>query len=89
MRNVAKGDVEKLCEPTRELIYEFNIAGDTANDLLENLIEALREAPGNNFQRWLENQVDPWSMRKLDWNYVGNHSHRHYKGDDVASSVVL
>jgi hypothetical protein len=37
------------------------------NDLLANLIEALKEAPDSNFQRWLSNQVDLWSMRKLDW----------------------
>jgi ribosomal protein L29 len=66
MRNVAKGDVSKLCEHTRELIYELN-AGETTNDLLANLIEALKEAPDVNFQRWLSNQVDLWSMRKLDW----------------------
>jgi hypothetical protein len=36
-------------------------------DLLANLIEALKEAPDANFQRWLSNQVDLWSMRTLDW----------------------
>jgi MinD-like ATPase involved in chromosome partitioning or flagellar assembly len=50
MRNVAKGDVSKLCEHTRELIYELNAAGETTNDLLENLIEALKEVPDVNFQ---------------------------------------
>jgi len=45
MRNVAKGDVSRLCEHTRELIYELNAAGETTNDLLANLIEALKEAP--------------------------------------------
>jgi hypothetical protein len=43
MRNVDKGDVSKLCEHTRELMYELNAAGETTNDLLENLIEALRK----------------------------------------------
>jgi hypothetical protein len=66
MRNVAKGDISKLCEHTRELIYELNAAGETTNDLLANLIEALKEAPDVNFQRMLPNQVDLWSMRKLD-----------------------
>jgi hypothetical protein len=56
----------KLCEHTRELIYELNAAGKTTNDLL-----ALKEAPDSNFQRWLSNQVDLWSMRKLDWKQDG------------------
>jgi hypothetical protein len=72
MRNIAKGDVLKLCEHTRELIFELNAAGETANDLLANLIEALKQAPDSNFQRWLSNQVDLWSMRKLDWKQDGS-----------------
>jgi hypothetical protein len=67
MRNVAKGDVSKLCEHTRELMFELNASDEATNDLLANLIEALKEAPDSNFQRWLSNQVDLWSMRKLDW----------------------
>jgi hypothetical protein len=42
MKNVAKGDVMKLCEHTRELMFELNAAGETTNDLLANLIEALK-----------------------------------------------
>ncbi len=38
MRNVAKGDVTKLCEHTRELMFELNAAGETTNDLLANLL---------------------------------------------------
>jgi hypothetical protein len=72
MKNVAKGDVVKLCEHTRELTYELNAAGETTNDLLANLIEALKEAPDSNFQRWLGNQVDLWSMRKIDWKEDGS-----------------
>jgi hypothetical protein len=72
MKNVAKGDVTKLCEHTRELLFELNAAGETTNDLLANLIEALKEAPDHNFQRWLSNQVDLWSMRKLDWRQDGS-----------------
>ncbi len=72
MKNVAKGDVAKLCEYTRELTYELNAAGETTNDLLANLIEALKEAPDSNFQRWLGNQVDLWSMRKIDWKEDGS-----------------
>jgi hypothetical protein len=34
MKNIAKGDVMKLCEHTRELMYELNAAGETTNDLL-------------------------------------------------------
>jgi hypothetical protein len=62
----------KLCEHTRELLYELNAAGKTTNDLLANLIEALKKAPDSNFQRWLSNQVDLWSMRKLDWKQDGS-----------------
>jgi hypothetical protein len=72
MRNVAKGDVSKLCEHTRELMFELNASDETTNDLLENLIEALKEAPDSNFQRWLSNEVDLWSMRKLDWKQDGS-----------------
>jgi hypothetical protein len=36
------------------------------------LIEALKEAPDVNFQRWLSNQVDLWPMRKLDWKQDGS-----------------
>jgi len=72
MKNIAKGDVMKLCEHTRELMYELNAAGETTNDLLANLIEALKEAPDRNFQRWLSNQVDLWSMRNLDWKQDGS-----------------
>jgi len=54
MRNIAKGE----CEHTRELILELNAADETTNDLLANLIKALKKAPDSNFQRWLTNQVD-------------------------------
>ena len=53
-------------------MFELNAAGETTNDLLENLIEALKEALDYNFQRWLSNQVDLWSMRKLDWKQDGS-----------------
>jgi hypothetical protein len=35
--SVAKGDVAKLCEHVRELIYELNAVGEMTNDLLSNL----------------------------------------------------
>ena len=72
MKNVAKGDVKKLCQHTRELLYKLDAAGEVTNDLLANLIEALKMAPDSNFQRWLSNQVDLWSMRKLDWKQDGS-----------------
>ena len=72
MRNVAKEDVTKSCEHTRELMFELNSAGETTSDLLANLIESLKEAPDSNFQRWLSNQVDLWSMRKLGWKQDGS-----------------
>jgi hypothetical protein len=72
MKNVAKGDVKKLCQHTRGLLYKLDAAGEVTNDLLANLIEALKEAPDSNFQRWLSNQVDLWSMRKLDWKQDGS-----------------
>jgi hypothetical protein len=72
MQNVAKGDVMKLFEHIRHLMFALNAAGETTNDLLANLTEALKEAPDNNFQRWLSNQVDLWSMRKLDLKQDGN-----------------
>jgi hypothetical protein len=53
-------------------MFELNAAGETTNDLLANLIEALKEAPDTNFQRWLSNQVDLWSMRKLEWKQDGS-----------------
>jgi hypothetical protein len=72
MKNVAKGDVKKFCQHMRELLYELDAAGEVTNDLLANLIEALKEATDSNFQRWLSNQVDLWSMRKLDWKQDGS-----------------
>jgi len=44
MRNVVKADVSKLCEHTRELMFELNAAGETTSDQVTNLIEALKEA---------------------------------------------
>jgi hypothetical protein len=72
MRNVAKGDVSKLCQHTRELTYELNAAGETTNDLLSNVMDALEEAPDINFQRWLGNQTDLWSTKQIDWKEDGS-----------------
>ncbi len=58
MKDVAKGDVLKLCAHARSLLYELNAAGETTRDLLTNLLTALLKAPDSNFQRWLSNQMD-------------------------------
>ena len=63
MKDVAKGDVSKLCAHTRSLLYELNAVGETTMDLITNLITAMHKAPDNNFQRWLSNQIDLWSIR--------------------------
>jgi hypothetical protein len=55
MKEVAKGDVTKLCAHTRSLLYELNAAGEKTMDLLTNLLTALQKAPDLNFQRWLAN----------------------------------
>jgi len=72
MRDVAKGDVTKLCNHTRSLLYELNAAGETTHDLITNLISGLRRAPDSNFQRWFSNQIDLWSMRQRDWRPDGS-----------------
>ncbi len=67
---------EKLILPYLDVDIKYYDLGmeyrDETNDLLANLIEALKEAPDSNFQRWLSNQVDLWSMRKLDWKQDGS-----------------
>jgi hypothetical protein len=72
MKDVAKGDVLKLCAHTRSLLYELNAAGETTMDLLTNLLTALQKAPDGNFQRWLSNQIDLWSVKQKDWKDNGS-----------------
>jgi hypothetical protein len=72
MKDVAKGDVSKLCAHTRSLLYELNAAGETTMDLITNLITAMQKAPDGNFQRWLSNQIDLWSVRQKDWKEDGS-----------------
>jgi hypothetical protein len=72
MKDVAKGDVSKLCAHTRSLLYELNAAGEATLDLITNLIMALQKAPDANFQRWFSNQIDLWSMRQKDWKEDGS-----------------
>jgi hypothetical protein len=38
MKDVAKGDVSKLCAHTRNLLYELNAAGESTMGLIANLI---------------------------------------------------
>jgi hypothetical protein len=72
MKEVARGDVIKLCTHTRSLLYELNAAGETTHDLISNLITATQKAPDGNFQRWFATQVDLWSLRKKDWKQDGS-----------------
>ncbi len=41
-------------------------------DLITNLITARQKTPDGNFQRWLANQIDPWSIRQKDWKEDGS-----------------
>ncbi len=72
MRDVAKGDATKLCAHTRSLLYELNAAEETTMDLITNLLSAMQKAPDPNFQRWLSNLIDLWSVRKKDWKEDGS-----------------
>jgi hypothetical protein len=72
MKDVARGDVTKLCVHTRSLLYELNAAGETTKDLVTNLISALEKAPDAKFQRWFSTQVDLWSMRQRNWKEDGS-----------------
>ena len=72
MKDVARGDITKLCTHTRSLLYELNAAGETTHDLITNLISAMQKAPDSNFQRWFANQVDLWSMKQRNWKPDGS-----------------
>jgi hypothetical protein len=72
MKDVARGDVTKLCIDTRSLLYELNAAGETTKDLVTNLISAMEKAPDAKFQRWFSTQVDLWSMRQKNWKEDGS-----------------
>jgi hypothetical protein len=41
-------------------------------DLITDLITAIQKAPDCNFQRWLSNQTDLWSVRQKDWKEDGS-----------------
>jgi hypothetical protein len=66
MREVAGGDVSKLCQHTRELLDKLYAAGETTTDLLPNLLVALALAPNEEFQLWLKTHKVLWSNKKLD-----------------------
>jgi hypothetical protein len=72
MREKAKGNVQKLCHHARELLEKLNAAGETTHDLLTNLMTALKLAPDADFQRWLGNQIDLWSHKKIDYQPDGS-----------------
>jgi len=72
MRNVAKGDVQQLCIHTRSLLDQLNAAGKTTMDLPTNLMEALKQAPNSDFQRWLKMRIDMWSTKQIDWKQDGS-----------------
>ena len=71
MIHEARGDVVKLCRYAREQLNKLHAAGLDTQDLLMNLIEALRKAPDPDFTRWLETRFDLWSTRQLEWNDDG------------------
>ncbi len=72
MKDVARGDITKLCTHTRSLLYELNAAGETTHDLITNPISTMQKAPDSNFQRWFANQVDLWSMKQRNWKPDGS-----------------
>jgi hypothetical protein len=72
MKDVARGDVTKLCTHTRSQLYELNAAGETTKDLVTNLISAMEKAPDAEFQRYFSTQVDLWSMKQKNWKEDGN-----------------
>ncbi len=53
MKNVAKGDITRLFSHTRGFLYKLNAAGETKQDLINNLIYSLQKAPDANFPRWV------------------------------------
>jgi hypothetical protein len=72
MKNVAKGDVQQLCIYTRSLLDQLHAARETTMDLLTNLMEALKLAPNNDFQRCLNMRIDMWSTKQIDWKQDGS-----------------
>jgi hypothetical protein len=67
MREVAKGNVTKLAQYTKELTDKLNAAGETSTDLLSNVIKALKYAPDDEFQIWLLTEHALWSSKKKNW----------------------
>jgi hypothetical protein len=71
MKHTAKGDVVQLCVYTRDLLGKLRAAGEDTLDLLTNLMEALKQAPNQHFQRWLNTRIDLWSTKQIDWQADG------------------
>jgi hypothetical protein len=71
MKHTAKRDVVQLCVYTRELLGKLRAAGEDTQDLLTNLLEALKQAPNHHFQRWLNTRIDLWSTKQIDWQPDG------------------
>jgi hypothetical protein len=72
MKNIAKGDVSKLCQHTRSIHAELEAAGEKTYDLVSNLIAALEEAPNKKFKRWLEEKQNQFIMKEVNWKEDGS-----------------
>jgi hypothetical protein len=67
MHTVARGDVTKLCEQTRNLNAEPEASGEKTLDLVANVLAALEKAPNSVFQRWLERRKNMWALKQIEW----------------------
>jgi hypothetical protein len=72
MKNIAKGDVSKLCQHTRSINAELEAAGEKTFDLVSNLLAALEEAPNEKFKRWLETKQNQFIMKEVNWKEDGS-----------------
>jgi len=72
MKNIAKGDVSKLCQHTRSVHAELEAVGEKTYDLVSNLLAALEEAPNEKFKRWLEAKQNQFIMREKNWKEDGS-----------------
>jgi len=72
MKQVAKGDVVKLCVHARDLLDKLQAAGEGTEDLLSNLMDAFRQVQNPHFQRWFDARVDLWSTMQINWDKDGS-----------------
>ena len=72
MKNIAKGDVSKLCQHTRSVHAELEDAGEKTYDLVSNLLAALEEAPNEKFKRWLEAKQNQFIIKEVNWKEDGS-----------------